>query len=60
LLEKGSEIINRYSGYFSSTHYSRATASNGWDDISYVLESINHHPRFVEYKKLEAVYKKAQ
>ena len=58
LLEKGSEIVNRYSGYFSSTHYSRATDSNGWDDFSYVLESIDHHPRFVEYKAWDAVYKK--
>ena len=58
LINRGSEIINRYSGYFSSTHYS--TKLNGSDDFSYVLESLEHHPRSVERKRWDEYYKKAE
>jgi hypothetical protein len=57
LLKEGSEIVNRYSSHFGSVYYSRVTETDGWDDFSFVLESLSHHPRFVEYKKMDELYK---
>jgi hypothetical protein len=57
LLKEGSEIVNRYSGHFGSAYYSRVTETDGWDDFFFVLESLSHHPRFVEYKRADALYK---
>jgi len=56
LLDKGFQILNRYSQYFDTSIYSE-DGCREWKDMKFVFEAIEHHPNLIqrrEHDKLEA------
>jgi len=42
LLDRGFEMLNRYSQYFNTTVYSAGCKE--WKDMKFVFEALAHHP----------------
>lgn len=53
LIERGFQILNRYSQHFDTQKYNRNNLRE-WKDVEFVFEALKHHPEFIRSRAEES------